>query len=153
MTGKLTTAGGTALDDFMANLSDADAANLQADLGAKDTPRMAQYRADTKAMEPYWKLPDQLWTQYTATRPLLRGMNYTDYKAQLTQAAARMGVSLSQLPAYQTLRDFDNLMATSKDLWLQRNPGVNAKLVKWGYLSSLRTPTAKALLRSMEATQ
>lgn len=62
---------GQRLDEYMASLTETQASELLADMGAEDTPWLKGYRQDMRDLKPYYDNQDESWKKFVPGYPSL----------------------------------------------------------------------------------
>ncbi|HXK32594.1 MAG TPA: hypothetical protein VNM91_01090, partial [Dehalococcoidia bacterium] len=153
-----------ALDAFEAKLSPEQAAQLQEDLGARDTPRQAEYRRDSQqiAASGYWDIPNRVFVSLQRSGAVpSEYANYDQfYRGVLSRVRDKLTarglnpdlapVIVGQAPA---VRVYETTVSAVREALRQRRPELTRLLIKWGYKSPaakdvpalIRTPAAAAV--------
>jgi len=158
-TGRLTDEGQTALDAFESSMTTQEAANLMADLGAKDTPRMAQYRKDSATFAPYWDIDDQVWAAFQKAMPDLQQFatekdmeeHYIVLLSKSQGLPRELIIEyglLEQIPVISTYRAARN---DSRNYLIQKRPIIGEIGLEYGWISGLREATLPAVTQQMVA--
>ena len=137
-----------AVDTYMASLTDAQAADLNADIGAGDSPWLKQYHADSKTFKPYWDAEPELWK---ALQGSVKGLEayptYNDFYDSLVAQAVAGGltrefvIASNMLDSYPIVQMFTSLRADYHDMQLAQNPEMARVGLHYGWISNIRKGT------------
>lgn len=139
-----------ALDQFEAGLSDQQSADLQADIGAKDTPMQAAYRRDVKELADsgYFDIAErgfqsQTWRRAFADAGYAAAANYpslTDFRNAYVQhfapdvndVVARSDAerAFDHIPV---VAQFQRALTQARQTWFANAPELLVSATKWGF--------------------
>ena len=137
-----------AVDAYMGGLTDAQAADLNADIGAGDSPWLKQYHADAKAFKPYWDAESELWKALQGSVKELEAYpTYNDFYDWLIAQAVAGGltrefvIASNMLDSFSIVEMFTSLRADYHDAQLAQNPEMARIGLHYGWISNIRQKT------------
>jgi len=134
-----------AVDTYMASLTDAQAADLNADIGAGDSPWLKQYHADSKTFKPYWDVDDQVWQRGFAKETGYA--TYNDYYDSIMASVVKGGMTREMVIASNMLDNdpvvklFTSVRADERNGLLAQNPEMAQIGLHYGWLNDIRQGT------------
>jgi len=145
-----------AIDAYSAGLTDKQAADLAADIGAGDSPWLDKYHADSKTFKPYWDAEDQLWTAFQGSVKGLEAYpTYNDFYDSLVAQAVAGGmtrefvVASNMLDSFPIVKMFTSLRADYHDAQLAQNPEMARIGLHYGWISNIRKGTLPVVAGSL----
>lgn len=128
---------GDNIDEFESNLSPSQLAYIERNTGLKGTPKVQEYRADSKVMKSYWEADEQVWERLKE-RGRVTDETFSDYVNKKEQALINQGVSPEAIP-YMLSRDpivkaISGAVGDIRKRMRARNRNLDRLLLKWGYI-------------------
>ena len=144
---------GPELDRFRANLTSAQSASLDTNLGAGKSDTVKQYREMQKTMQPYWDLEDAEWRDYCLGSPSepappelkqYAAMSYQEYRRQL---ALEVGPGWVDSQPY--VKAFEKWISRKRMNFLLDNEVVDAYRAVLGYSDGVHSQRAETIYKGI----
>jgi hypothetical protein len=131
----------TILDTLEAGWTARQKQFVEDNTGKYDTSRVKEYKADQKALRPYWEIEDQVWDRLIQSHPeYSKYTSIDDYANAQVADMMRRGLTkeqaalrVQQLPL---LSRIGSIVGEIKMQYRLTHPTVDALLLKWEYAST-----------------
>ena len=123
---------------------------------ASADPVEKRYLEDRAKMEAYWELTDTEWQAFCNRVPRARayvGMTYEQYRASVTERLRAEGKGEGWVDRDPLILLFEKATGQKREVFLYRNPEVDALRAVWGYQRTVHTKKAADIYKARTGLQ
>jgi len=135
------------IDRFRANLTPAQSASLDANLGAGKSQLVQEYRQDSVKLQPYWDVQDSLWQEFASKNTKLApfaNVPYQDFLKNLGDQYVSEGKSADMADTNGYVKAFNKFADARTTRFILQNPEIDALRNVWGFTSGVHSiPAAR----------
>ncbi len=126
----------TKIEDFQANLSPDTAAYIERNTGLNNTPRVKEYKAAQKVLDPYWSIADKVWDKLSPKLPDSEQTHSLEaWQQAFVQKQQAQGVPdqviIRRMQQNPVISEINRGVRTLRERLRRQSPAIDAELVKW----------------------